>query len=361
MRLASLSKGLLPLLAAAALLAPAAAAQLCPDAGDTFWKNDVMPDAPVGVPAGAHVAIAMCPTEAAGSYFQLAPGSKPQLLKQVSVGFGHTGGETNHPARVNIEIYEGTVAFNPGGTIPSIGTKIFDLVADEGLEMVVMTNGMNSYDLTPFNIIVDANFVVAFRMIQNVDFPGCPGANPGLPANFLTDSSASCTSGLNLFDEKFVGWMDPANWQFQLGSPICPQFFAGNFLIRACTEDAGTWTDLGFGLNGTFGKPLLTGSGPLTEGSLNPLSLSNTLPSTQTFVFIGFTQINVLFKGGILVPSPDLLLSGFHTNASGSWSVAAPWPGGVPTGFMIYWQAWIPDTAAPINVAASNAISSESP
>jgi len=353
-------RSLLALIAVAGLLAPAASAQLCQDPSDTFWKNDVLDDVVIGVPPEASVAIALCSTEAAGTYFQLPPGSAPQSLKQVSVGFAHTGGETNHAALMSIEIYEGAVGFNPGGVI-TMGTKIFDLRADENLSMMVMSTGITSYDLTPFNVVVEDDFVVAFRMTANLSFPGCPGAIPGNPANFLTDSATSCTPGLNVFDEKFTGWVDPADWQYSPGLTICPQFFGGNFTIRACTEDAGVWTDLGNGLAGSTGVPDLEGSGPLTEGTFNPLVLSNTVPLRSTFLVAGFSAINAPLKGGILVPAPDLLVAGIPTDATGGWTLASAWPPGVPSGFLIYWQVWIPDAAGPVGFAASNGVSSQAP
>lgn len=360
MRLAFRHHRLFALLAVAALFAPPAAAQICQDPGDTFWKNDVLEDAPVGVPSDASVAIAICNTEAVGTFFQLAPGSAPQSLKQVSVGYAHTTGETNHTALLSIEIYEGPVGFNPGGVV-SMGNKIFDLRDDYGLSMTVLSNGISSYDLTSFNVVVQDDFVVAFRMVANLDYPGCPSALPGTPANFLTDSNGSCIPGLNVFDEKFSGWVDPADWQFSPGQTICPQYFAGNFTIRACTEDAGIWTDLGNGLAGATGLPSLVGSGPLTEGSFNPLVLGNTLPLTSTFLIVGFSTLNAPLKGGILVPAPDLLIGGLPTDTNGSWTLASAWPAAVPSGLLIYWQVWIPDLAGPSGFAASNGVSSQAP
>ncbi|GJM20407.1 MAG: hypothetical protein DHS20C15_03220 [Planctomycetota bacterium] len=350
------------LIAASAWLAPSSAAQACQDTNDTFWKNDVLTQDFVGTQSPSSVAIAICNTEAVGTSFRATPGAPPQYLKQVSVGFAHTADQTNFAARLSMEIYSGTITWSQtAGPIQSMGTKVFDQKADTGDEFVVTSTGINTFDVRQYNLVLDGDFVVAFRMLENISFPGCPDAIPGTPANFMTDSNNSCTPELNVFDEKFAGWIDPATWQFQFGSPICPQYFGGNFVIRACTTDAGSWTDLGNGLAGSFGIPNLSGSGPLTEGSLNPLVLSDTLPMSSTFVFLGLSSIYLPHKGGVIVPSIDFFFMNLKSNASGGWSLAAPWPGGLPSGLELFWQVWIPDPAAILGVSASNAVMSITP
>lgn len=348
-------------LAVALLAAPSALAQPCADAGDTFWKNDLLADNPVGQ-GGAQVLIALCEGEAAGTVFRPAAGSPPQHLKQVSFGYGHITDDDTFVATTNVEIYVGEPGWNPGAGI-SMGTKIFDLQADTGTTFDMPSTGFSSLDVSEHNIIVDDTFVVVFRMLTNsaTFFPGaCPAATQGTPANFLTDGSG-CTPQINVLDERTVGWVDPTDWQFAIGQTICPTFYSGNWAIRACTEDAGVWTDEGNALAGTLGDPTMVGSGPLTEGSLNPLTLDNTLPNTGTFLVVGFSGLFAPLKGGVLVPVPDLLFAGIPTNGAGTWTIQSPWPAGVPAGFVLYWQAWIPDAAGPVGFAASNGVSSTTP
>lgn len=345
---------------ALAAFAATTPAQLCADAGDSFWKNDSLPDVPVGQ-TGASVIIAVCLDEAAGTVFQLPPGSAPQYLKQVSMGFGHVTDDDSFVATTNIEIYQGEPGWNPGGPI-SMGTKIFDLQADTGTTFDMPSSGLSSFDLSPYNVVVSDTFVVAFRMLANsaLVFPACPSAIQGTPANFLTDNGG-CTPQLNVLDERVTGWVDPTDWQFAPGQTICPTFYRGNWTIRACTEDAGVWTDEGNALAGTFGLPVMLGVGPLTEGSFNPLSLSNAPPSTGTFLLVGFSGLFAPLKGGVLVPSPDIIVAGIPTDGSGGWSLSSPWPAGVPSGFVIYWQSWFADAGGPVGFAASNGVSSTSP
>jgi hypothetical protein len=359
MRTSAVCSGLLALAASTALFASAADAQVCVGVNDTFWKNDILADAPQGFPAGALVLVAVCNDDAVGSYFQVPPGSPPQHIKQVSMGFGHVLDDPSFGAIMNIEIYEGDVGFNPGGNI-TMGNKVFDLQADTGTTWSVFSTGMRTKNIAQHNVVVEGNFVVAFRMLLNVSFPGCPDASIGSAANVLTDNTG-CNPGINVLDERNVGWVDPADWQFQLGQTICPTWFRGNWLIRACSVDAGSWTDLGNGLAGTNGLPNIVGSGPLTEGSTNPITLSNALPLVDTWLIFGFTAVNAPFKGGVFVPTPDLLLGPVPADATGGWTLGSPWPAGVPTGFETWWQVWFSDTGAVKNFAASNALLATTP
>ena len=351
--------------AAAALLAlpNTAQAQACPGPSDTFWKNDVLVDDPVGiVPVGAAVLTPFCQGEAAGSYFQLAPGSAPQYLKQVSMGFGDIQNAGTFQAVLNIEIYEGTPTFNPGFNV-IMPPKVFDLAIDGGTSMNVTSSGMQSFDLSPYNIVLEDDFIVAFRLVQNVSFSICQPATIGHDANMLTDAAANltCVSGKNLLDERDNGWVDPADWLFDgFISPICPTFYAGNFLIRACTEDAGTWVDEGGGTSGAFGPVTLTGTGPLTFGSLNPVTLTNATPGAIMLSWISFTSTPVNFFGGTIYANPFNVQLIFIANAGGGFSGAAPWPA-LPPGTEVWFQFLVEDNTVIFGITLSNAMKATTP
>ncbi|RKY14838.1 MAG: hypothetical protein DRQ55_20285, partial [Planctomycetota bacterium] len=142
------------------------------------------------------------------------------------------------------------------------------------------------------------------------------------------------------------------------GSRMCGWGFGGgSWLI----ELNFVWQDLGHALAGTNGEPALTPTGSLNPGSLFSLELSNALGNAPVWIIIGLSQINAPLKGGVLVPSPDLLLPGFSTDAAGNLAVSSGWPPGVPSGFVTYLQEWIVDPAGPQNVAASNAVAGTAP
>ena len=122
----------------------------------------------------------------------------------------------------------------------------------------------------------------------------------------------------------------------------------------------GTWTDLGGGKAGTGGAvPVLTGTGPLTDGSLNQVILANALPATTTTLVVGFANISVPFKGGTLVPSANILV-GLPVDGTGGSTLPFIWPAGIPSGTKLYWQHWILDPGATFGLSASNGMESSS-
>jgi hypothetical protein len=116
------------------------------------------------------------------------------------------------------------------------------------------------------------------------------------------------------------------------------------------------WEDLGQGLAGTNGVPVLGGSGSLQAGAPLTLALTSALENSTTALVIGLVQIDVPFKGGVMVPRPDLILFGLSTSASGSHELPALWPAGTPSGFTVFFQHWVTDPVGPAGFAASNAL-----
>ncbi len=124
---------------------------------------------------------------------------------------------------------------------------------------------------------------------------------------------------------------------------------------------ADPWTDLGLGLAGINGVPSLVGTGPLTVGSTITLELTDAAPSTSTTLVVGFTLLAAPFKGGTLVPTPTLLLTGLPTDAAGAFMLSAPWVDPSPSGLTLYLQSWTPDGAAPFGLSASNGLQGDVP
>ncbi|QDU66197.1 hypothetical protein [Engelhardtia mirabilis] len=118
----------------------------------------------------------------------------------------------------------------------------------------------------------------------------------------------------------------------------------------------GTWKDVGAGLAGTSGTPVLTGTGLLLGNDPVSITLSSARPGAPAFFVLGFNASNIPLFGGTLVPAPELLLGPFITSAAGEHVVAATWPAGLPDLVPLWSQAWILDPAAPAGVAASNGL-----
>jgi hydroxyacylglutathione hydrolase len=114
------------------------------------------------------------------------------------------------------------------------------------------------------------------------------------------------------------------------------------------------WTDLGQSLPGTHGAPLLEASGSLADLTLVTLDLSAALQSSPAWLVAGLAQLDAPFKGGVLVPAPQVLVP-LATDASGMLGLSAPWPAGLPAGTPVLVQCWVQDPAAVAGFAASNA------
>jgi hypothetical protein len=119
------------------------------------------------------------------------------------------------------------------------------------------------------------------------------------------------------------------------------------------------WDNLGNALAGSTGLPLLTGKGTMLPGDTVTLALSNALPSTTSYLIIGFSLLNLPFKGGVMVPAavaPNGLFLTLPVSGTGTLTLASPWPTGIPSNTLLYLKHWIVDGAGPVGFAASNAV-----
>jgi Transglutaminase-like superfamily/Transglutaminase family len=124
----------------------------------------------------------------------------------------------------------------------------------------------------------------------------------------------------------------------------------------------GPWTDLGQGLAGVDGVPLLFGDGPLLPGSAGAITLEGAAPLAPCTLLVGFVPGSVPFKGGVLVPFPIALNVPLGLDPYGNsllpWT---SWPAGLPSGAGFLLQAWLADAAGPQGFAASNALRGVTP
>lgn len=120
------------------------------------------------------------------------------------------------------------------------------------------------------------------------------------------------------------------------------------------------WFDLGHGLAGVHGIPTLTGTGTLQPGSPTSLELADARENALAGFILGLSQQLAPFKGGILVPSPDFVIT-LPTSASGGFLIQTNWPPSLPSGFSLYFQFWVTDAAGPVGFAASNALRATTP
>ena len=158
---------------------------------------------------------------------------------------------------------------------------------------------------------------------------------PGLTASILRNATGITPDG-----SRIIGWGNSGAWLVTLPP---------------------TWSKLGGGVAGATGTPDLAGTGSMAAGSLVSLSLSGAKPGAQTTLLVGLSALNAPFKGGVLVPNPDLIISGLLTDGAGALLLSSTWPAGLPSGFSTWYQHWISDAAAPKGLAASNGLKGTTP
>ena len=121
------------------------------------------------------------------------------------------------------------------------------------------------------------------------------------------------------------------------------------------------WQDLGNGLAGTHGVPVLTGEGSLAQGSTLELSMTNALENAPFALVLGFSRIDIPFKGGFLVPATDWIMFGLTTNSSGEFQFTTSPNNPVTSGATLYLQYWVTDPVGPVGYSATNGISQTAP
>jgi hypothetical protein len=124
----------------------------------------------------------------------------------------------------------------------------------------------------------------------------------------------------------------------------------------------GPWQDLAGSLAGTGGvAPTLFGLGSLEPGSILSLQLAGAVPGSVTNLVIGSSQLGAPFHGGVMVPSPDVLLFGLPVNAAGALSLSAALPGSLPSSLPLHFQFWSADAGGPAGFSASNGLVAVTP
>jgi hypothetical protein len=116
------------------------------------------------------------------------------------------------------------------------------------------------------------------------------------------------------------------------------------------------WTDIGSGLSGATGVPLLAGAGQLKPGEGSEIDLTGAAPGAPSALFVAFDPGAAPFKGGTLVPVPPVLLLLGLTSPTGELSLAFTWPPGIPALVHFDLQFAVLDAGGPHGFALSNAL-----
>ena len=131
------------------------------------------------------------------------------------------------------------------------------------------------------------------------------------------------------------------------------------FVSRIVTDPS--WIDLGGALAGQNGTPVLSGQGALCAGEAVGLKLTQAAPAAPAALVLGFSQLGAPFKGGTMVPFPNLIIPGLVTDGAGALTLSAQWPPGIPSNFGVIFQYWITDAAGPAGFSASNGLKADVP
>ena len=214
-------------------LASAAPGQLC-GTGETFFKNDKLPQVPGGaVPIS--VIPGLCEGEGMGAVIDVSSLGAAAVIRSATVGYFDDNGQSGIQATVNLKIYDG-ISW-PGG-LPSFGPLAFDFNAATGSNVGLISSGLNQVDISAFDATVTSGTaVIVWQMIDN---PGnCAG---GYQTNFATDytgGGGGCSPAQkNLIFIQGTGWRDVTTATVS-GFPLCPLFVAGSWILRICAEGAG--------------------------------------------------------------------------------------------------------------------------
>lgn len=139
-------------------------------------------------------------------------------------------------------------------------------------------------------------------------------------------------------------------------SPSCssiaqqPYEFTGLFLPYT----APAFADLGLGLAGAAGVPVLTGGGTMQPGGPFTLRVDHVAANHACVFVLGATRVDVPLFAFTLVPSPELpVLAVADALGTAQWTV--PWPA-LPHRSELWQQVVVLDPQAPFGFAASNGL-----
>jgi len=129
------------------------------------------------------------------------------------------------------------------------------------------------------------------------------------------------------------------------GTPVGPGH------VRVYSGDL--WVTLGLGTPGSGGTPQFLVEGEPEVGSPVAFTLADAQPGASAILIVGASALMAPFKGGTLVPNPDLLAPVVKVGAGGSVSLAGAWAAGPPPGMQLFFQWWVADAGAAHGWAAT--------
>ena len=173
--------------------------------------------------------------------------------------------------------------------------------------------------------------------------------------NFQSCSELSAHFGLGASTE-----VDELRVEWSNGDVTILTDVPANQTLTVAAPEDDQWTRIGLAIGGSGGVPQLRGTGALTAGSPTTLTLNSGKPSTTVYLLVSPFSLFVPFKGGTLVPSPDLLII-VAADGAGGFSLGAPWAAGLPAGTQIWFQCWQSDATGVLGWISTNGLRATTP
>lgn len=236
-------------------------------------------------------------------------------------------------------------AINNAGTIVGKSSNVASVWKNGVVTALPMPPGVSAY--TPAIDINDAGDIIA---TGPVSFPIEVGVlwRNGQPINLGTLPGGTISRAFRINEAgEIVGEANDASGFFR----------AVKWTVTPATNG---WTNLGQGLAGTNGVPVLTGSGSLSPAVPIQWSLANAKGNAPALFVVGLSQVSLPLFGGVLVPTPDVVL--LHvTSGAGTASQGLTLAQALPPGQQVTVQTWLLDPAGVAGWATSNAIRANAP
>lgn len=163
-------------------------------------------------------------------------------------------------------------------------------------------------------------------------------------------------------------WIDPAVGAYGVlaGAPGIDAGDPGEIDPDGSVQDMGAvpyspWCALWGASLGSLGFPELSGEGTLSPGSTTTLEIRKGPRFGSATLVLGATAVQAPFLGGVLLPTPDVLLGGLALDGSGTLVLQGPWPPGIPPGTRIYAQAWLVDGFAELGLSSTAGLVAAAP
>ena len=131
-------------------------------------------------------------------------------------------------------------------------------------------------------------------------------------------------------------------------------------LLNATYGPGSPFLDLGGALAGSGGAPIVLASGTLVAGEPFGFSVYNGRPNGIAFLIAGASQADAPFKGGVLIPSPNLVLGPLPLDGEGGLSLGGAWPSSA-SGLTLYLQFWMPIGGSPAGFISTSGVELTAP